>query len=259
MASIDKIKGRYLFGLNEAASIVPQAGSGNLIVTAGTGGFTYAANYVDCRTGSRFKTPFNSTPRNRTIIIVGNVPTWDQVLDGDAALRWPPTVSHAAALRYAGDLMVTWPSVGFFAQFGNVAQFRTEAGADISLGAYDKFHDAVAYRDGSITFTPQIMVLGHGTTVADNYLGMTVGRKMAWKAVSSAYSGAAPAAEPTTFGHTTYGAGAGGQAGAHVPILGYAEYSYLTKAEAIEATTEMVTLLEARGWQNMFHNPMTSE
>ena len=259
MASIDKIKGRFLFGTDEASSIPNLNGAGSLTYAAGSGGVTYHSNYVDLKTGSRFITPFNSTPRNRTIIIAGHIPVWEQVFDGDSVLRWPTTVLSAAAMRLSPGYLVAWPAVGFFGMIGASVTFRAETGADVVLGTYDQPIVPVAYRDATFTIMPAIFIIGHGVTVADNYLAATVGREMAWKGISTAYSGAAPAAQPTTFGHTAGGAVAGTQAGAHVGVLGFAEYSYLTKPEVLEAATEMVELLEPRGWQNIFHNPVTSE
>lgn len=258
-----KLKGRYFFGVDSATSIVPQAGvgAGNLTYTAGGGGATFASNYVDLRTGSRFTTPFTSVPRNRTIIIVGMIPFKDEVYDS-GVYRFPPITLPAAQMSAIGDLMVAWDA-GFLGFSGGVL-FRPGAEPDILAGTYDTAHAAFAYRDSAanlsgVTLMPQIFVLGHGAATTDNYLGITGGRKMAWLAPGGALGGAAGASVATNFGHVTFGGGAGGTALAHVPLLAYAEYSWMTKAEALTDVTEMVGLLEGRGWTSTFLNPMTSE
>lgn len=252
------IKGRFLFGTDAATSIPNLNGAGSLTYTAGSGGATFHSNYVDLGTGSRFTTPFTSTPRNRTIIIVANVPVWERVLDSDDTLKWPPTVAEAAAMRLSGDLLVAWPSQGFLG-VTSALLWRAEAGGDNLSGTYDRIHTPKAYKDATFTMMPQIFVLGHGPTKADCYLGMQSGRNMAWLMSAGDYSGSASPAEATVFGNTTYGAGAGSQALGHTFLLGYAEYGYLTQAEALAEVTDMVTLLEARGWTGVFHNPAKSE
>ena len=258
MASITKIKGRYLFGVDAATSIVPQAGAGNLVYTASASGANFTSNAVDLRGQSYFTTPFNSVPRDRTIIYVGMMPFYERVYDGDATYKWPPVVSATAPLtQNAGP--VSWTSAGRLYYSGGGAIWTPGSGAtDAASDTYTPYHLAFGYRDSSINYIPQIFVLGHGPDLTSGVqLGMTCGRNMAWFANTTAYTGGAVASEQTKIGPLVFPNDV--TIASHCPLLGFAEYSWLTKAEAMEAVTEMVVLLEARGWTGLWHNPMTSE
>ncbi|MES2902837.1 MAG: Ig domain-containing protein [Pseudomonadota bacterium] len=263
MASIDKIKGRYLFGGSQAASIVPQAGSGSLIPTAGAGGFTYHSNYVDCKTGSYFTTPFNTVPRDRTIIVAGNFPVYERVYDDDTVYRFPPTIAHAAAMSGANSIWTdTTGAYSYLSEtLTGLPNFGPGNGdGSASVDTYDRPAPVIAYQDGAFTFMPGIMIATHPAT-GPVALGFQSGRNLAWvNGNVASYPDAALAGAPKSrFGHVEAGGGAGAQATAHCFLLGYAEYSALTREESLEAATEMVVLLEARGWTGLFHNPVTSE
>ena len=258
------IKGRYLFGVDAATSIVPQAGAnGNLVATTGTGGFTYGSNYVDCKTGSYFSSPFNTTPRDRTIIIAGVCPRFEQCFDGDSVNRFPPTVKPAVAMAAPGDAI--WTDTLAYDWLGDgptgVSAFRSGNGdGDAAAGTYDVLNPMVAYRDGTFSWSPYILIAGHGSTPASVYLGSQSGRNLGWFAGNAAsYAAALGGTSTSKIGHVTPSGPAGTTATAHAILCGYAEYGYLTKAQAIAEASDMVTLLEARGWAGVFHNPVTSE
>lgn len=260
MASIDKLKGRYLFGGSEAASIVPQAGNpgGNLTYLAGPGGAIWHPNYVELKQGSRFRAPFNSVPRNRTIILIGLHPFYEWVYDtGDSTNKWPVTVAPFAPMKLS-EVLASWPEGGYITNSGAALALSLAGGSQSPVHHYTVGYDTpMSYRDASYNFRPQVIVVGQGADGTGTYSGLTTqGKRMAWATNDAAYTGSGARNGPTHFGNCTYSAGAGTTPTAHCILLAYAEYEYLTKAEVVEAVTELVTLLEARGWVNTFHNPM---
>ncbi len=121
----DKVKGLYLFGGSLAESVKDRSGKGaDLSYTAGAGGASYFPDHVDLGAGSLFEAPFPYVYRNMTMIFVSVVGFYEEVYDGDAVYRWPPTVSAAAFTRLTGSRPLQFGN--FFGTVGTDQLFRAE-------------------------------------------------------------------------------------------------------------------------------------